>query len=93
MDIITSLFPNGIWHYAMGGLLIGAGVSLLYLTTGLQGGAEFFFQFDLVVFLQVAVFSIDQSAVQSRLAVNLCTGYGVGRCFDLANGRVRYSNN
>ena len=40
MDIITSLFPGGIWHYAVGGLLIGAGVSLLYLTTGLQGGAS-----------------------------------------------------
>ena len=40
MDIVTSLFPNGMWFYTVGGLLIGAGVSLLYLTTGLRGGAS-----------------------------------------------------
>jgi len=43
VDIVTSLFPNGVWHYTLGGLLIGAGVSLLYLTTGLQGGASSLF--------------------------------------------------
>ncbi len=31
-------FPNGTSHYLVGGLLIGAGVSLLYVFTGLMGG-------------------------------------------------------
>ena len=38
--MIDSLFPNGIAHYLAGGLVIGAGVSLLYLVTGLIGGAS-----------------------------------------------------
>lgn len=32
------LFPNGWTHYLIGGLLIGGGVSLLFVTTGLIGG-------------------------------------------------------
>ncbi|HVL55688.1 MAG TPA: YeeE/YedE thiosulfate transporter family protein [Burkholderiaceae bacterium] len=36
--MIESLFPLGIAHYLAGGLLIGAGVSLLFVTTGLIGG-------------------------------------------------------
>lgn len=34
----ASLFPLGWQHYLLGGLLIGAGVSLLYLMTGWVGG-------------------------------------------------------
>jgi len=37
MDIST-LFPAGMAHYALGGLLIGAGVGVLYLLTGQVGG-------------------------------------------------------
>lgn len=33
-----SLFPLGWEHYLLGGLLIGAGVSLLYVLTGWVGG-------------------------------------------------------
>jgi len=40
---MDQLFPNGWWHYLLGGLLIGAGVSVLFLTTGLVGGASTFF--------------------------------------------------
>jgi uncharacterized membrane protein YedE/YeeE len=35
-----SLFPNGAWHYLLGGLLIGGGIAFLFLTTGLVGGAS-----------------------------------------------------
>ncbi|MCR9247416.1 MAG: YeeE/YedE family protein [bacterium] len=36
----AELFPNGIAHYLIGGLLIGAGISLLFATTGRIGGAS-----------------------------------------------------
>jgi uncharacterized membrane protein YedE/YeeE len=35
---LTNLFPLGWQHYLLGGLLIGAGVSLLFMFTGLVGG-------------------------------------------------------
>ena len=38
MDAIASLFPLGWGHYLAGGLLIGAGVALLFVCTGLVGG-------------------------------------------------------
>jgi uncharacterized membrane protein YedE/YeeE len=31
-------FPNGFSHYLVGGLLLGGGVAVLFLTTGLIGG-------------------------------------------------------
>jgi len=41
--VISSLFPNGMAHYAVGGLMIGLGVALLFTVTGRQGGASTFF--------------------------------------------------
>ena len=41
--MISQLFPNGMERYLVGGLLIGAGVALLYLTTGRPGGISTFF--------------------------------------------------
>ena len=38
-----SLFPLGWIHYLAGGLLIGTGVSVLFVTTGLIGGMSTFF--------------------------------------------------
>lgn len=38
MDIWSTLFPAGTAHYVMGGLLIGGGVSLLFVFTGQVGG-------------------------------------------------------
>lgn len=37
---LESLFPNGMLHYVAGGILIGLGISLLYVVTGLIGGAS-----------------------------------------------------
>lgn len=34
----ATLFPYGFAHYLIGGLLIGAGVALLFIWTGLVGG-------------------------------------------------------
>ena len=36
--MLEQFFPNGAAHYLVGGLLIGAGVSLIFLTTGLVAG-------------------------------------------------------
>lgn len=41
--MIDSLFPQGILHYALGGLAIGAAIGLLYLATGLVGGMSTLF--------------------------------------------------
>lgn len=41
--MILALFPNGLERYLIGGLLIGAGVALLFATTGRQGGVSTFF--------------------------------------------------
>lgn len=38
MNDVFSLFPLGWQHYLVGGLLIGAGTSLLYVMTGRIGG-------------------------------------------------------
>ena len=38
--MLTNLFPLGYSHYLIGGLLIGAGVGLLFLATGRIGGAS-----------------------------------------------------
>jgi hypothetical protein len=36
--MVDALFPNGIASYAGGGLLMGAGIALLFVATGLIGG-------------------------------------------------------
>ena len=51
-----SLFPNGAWHYLLGGLLIGAGVALLFASTGLIGGASSVFSTTCSFFSQHAFF-------------------------------------
>lgn len=38
MDSLANLFPLGWTHYLAGGLLIGVGVALLFMCTGLVGG-------------------------------------------------------
>ncbi|MDR5655805.1 YeeE/YedE thiosulfate transporter family protein [Halodesulfurarchaeum sp. HSR-GB] len=38
------LFPNGIIHYAVGGILVGLGVVVIYLGTGLTPGASTFLE-------------------------------------------------
>ncbi len=43
MDTLARLFPDGWAHYLLGGLLAGAGVSLVYVGTGLVGGTSSFF--------------------------------------------------
>lgn len=39
-----ALFPNGVVHYALGGLLVGLGASVVYLGTGIVAGASTFLE-------------------------------------------------
>jgi len=41
---VETLFPNGIGHYAAGGLLIGLGVTIIYVATGIIAGASTFLE-------------------------------------------------
>lgn len=42
--LIETLFPHGIAHYAIGGILIGLGVVIIYLGTGITPGASTFLE-------------------------------------------------
>jgi uncharacterized membrane protein YedE/YeeE len=41
---MADLFPNGISRYAIGGLLVGLGASVIYLWTGIIAGASTFLE-------------------------------------------------
>ncbi|WP_233274830.1 YeeE/YedE family protein [Haladaptatus cibarius] len=40
----AELFPNGVSHYAIGGVFIGLGVAVIYLGTGIIAGASTFLE-------------------------------------------------
>lgn len=42
--LIESLFPRGISHYLLGGLLIGLGTVIIYVGTGIHAGASTFLE-------------------------------------------------
>ncbi|RQG89891.1 YeeE/YedE family protein [Natrarchaeobius halalkaliphilus] len=42
--LFAELFPNGISHYAIGGLFVGLGVAVIYLGTGTAAGASTFLE-------------------------------------------------
>ncbi|MEY7849816.1 YeeE/YedE family protein [Natrarchaeobius sp. A-rgal3] len=42
--MLAELFPNGISHYAIGGLFVGLGVAVIYLGTGIPAGASTFLE-------------------------------------------------
>jgi uncharacterized membrane protein YedE/YeeE len=43
-DPFVAPFPNGIGRYAIGGLLVGLGVAVIYLGTGISAGASTFLE-------------------------------------------------
>jgi uncharacterized membrane protein YedE/YeeE len=44
LEGLDALFPNGVAHYAVGGLLVGLGVTVIYLGTGIIAGASTFLE-------------------------------------------------
>ena len=44
LSTLAGLFPNGVFRYAAGGALIGLGVVVIYLGTGIIAGASTFLE-------------------------------------------------
>ncbi|MFT4881476.1 MAG: putative membrane protein YedE/YeeE [Natronomonas sp.] len=44
LQLAADLFPNGVARYAVGGLLVGLGVTVIYLGTGISAGASTFLE-------------------------------------------------
>lgn len=44
LQLAEGLFPNGISRYAIGGLLVGLGVAVIYIGTGIPAGASTFLE-------------------------------------------------
>ena len=44
LQVAAELFPNGISRYAVGGLLVGLGATVIYLGTGISAGASTFLE-------------------------------------------------
>jgi uncharacterized membrane protein YedE/YeeE len=65
MDLLDTLFPLGLTHYIMGGLLIGLGVSLLFVLTGLVGGMSSVYSAVWSYFSKVSFFQQDKQ-IQTR---------------------------
>ena len=42
--LVETLFPRGIAHYLIGGVLIGIGIAVVYLGTGIHAGASTFLE-------------------------------------------------
>ena len=63
--MLEALFPNGMQHYLLGGLLIGIGVSFIFLMTGLVSGTSTFFSSAWSYFSKLPFFQ-QQSFLESR---------------------------
>jgi uncharacterized membrane protein YedE/YeeE len=79
LQTFTELFPNGISRYAIGGLLVGLGVSVIYIWTGIIAGASTFLESTLSFVSDRSQF---QQYVASRdwrlvFAVGIALGAGV----------------
>ncbi|OVE84291.1 YeeE/YedE family protein [Natronolimnobius baerhuensis] len=44
VGLAAELFPNGVSHYAVGGLLVGLGTAVIYFGTGIAAGASTFLE-------------------------------------------------
>jgi len=44
LGLAGELFPNGVSRYAIGGLFVGLGVTVIYLGTGISAGASTFLE-------------------------------------------------
>lgn len=63
--MLEQFFPNGMMHYFAGGLLIGVGVSFIFLMTGLVSGTSTFFSSAWSYFSKHPFFQ-QQSFLESR---------------------------
>jgi uncharacterized membrane protein YedE/YeeE len=87
--MLEAFFPNGMQQYLLGGLLIGAGVSFIFLMAGLIGGVSTFFSSAWSYVSQLKFFQ-QESFLKTRewrnyYALGLLVG-GMVFLFTFANG-------
>jgi uncharacterized membrane protein YedE/YeeE len=69
--MLETLFPLGISHYIIGGLLVGAGISSIYILTGRVAGASTVFTSSLSYFLSGSFFTEMSPTRNWRVALSL----------------------
>jgi hypothetical protein len=72
------LFPNGISRYAVGGLLVGLGVAVIYLGTGIVAGASTFLESTLSYVSDQSRFQRYVASRDWRIVFTLGTILGAG---------------
>jgi uncharacterized membrane protein YedE/YeeE len=72
------MFPLGIEPYLVGGLIIGIGVSLMYLVTGLHATQSSFFTTTLSWFSKRKKFQKDSNIKERGWRLTLATGLVIG---------------
>jgi uncharacterized membrane protein YedE/YeeE len=72
------MFPLGIEPYLIGGIIIGIGVSLVYLTTGLHATQSSFFTTTLSWFSKRIHFQKERNIKERNWRVVLATGLIIG---------------
>ena len=78
MSTVTGLFPDGWVHYLAGGLLIGAGIGLVFAGTGLVGGASSFFSATLSWLDRAPGFRVEGLAASRRWRLVYALGMVLG---------------
>lgn len=73
-----TLFPLGITHYLIGGLFIGFGVSYLFTSTGLVGGASTFFTSTWSYFSKLSYFQQERFVSSRSWRLTYAAGLIVG---------------
>ena len=74
MYTLAALFPDGWAHFLIGGVLIGAGVSLVYVGTGLVGGTSSFFSASWSWFSRLGFFDLPRWHEERRWRVLYAAG-------------------
>lgn len=76
--MIEILFPNGIFQYAAGGLLVGLGVGIIYLATAITPGASTFLESTLSYFSKIERFQKYTESHSWRVLFTLSIIAGAG---------------
>lgn len=76
--MVIRLFPLGIEHYLIGGILIGIGVSLIYILTGLHATQSSFFTTTLSWFSRRKHFQKERNLKERSWRLFLAIGLVIG---------------
>lgn len=76
--MIETFFPNGVFQYAVGGLLAGLGVAIIYLGTSITLGASTFLESTLSYFSAIERFQKYKSSRDWRVLFTLSIISGAG---------------